>query len=647
MEREGAAKAIALRALGLLALIFVVLVGLRLHGFSLPQWHKVLDGSAAPEVLAGEPRYIRADDWLVQLPLAFAQSAHEPSFPVVNENIGDGQNMLLPIVAPVSHPVALFRPNQLGFFLGNDFGLAWLWWSQVLGLVGVFFVISLMLTRGDAALSAAGAILLAVSPYFQFWAFTKSTIPIYMGIAFLATTRILSERSPLAIGLYGLLLAWAGIAFAVVLYPPWQLPLLYLYFVLVAAWAWERKGDAPWRSRLAGRLGTGIGAAAVAISVLALLYFDAREAIESILGTVYPGRRFSTGGGLEPYRLLTAHFASGAVGSDFREFGTIVGASSFVFFFPVVGAAMAWFRVRDPMSIALLLYCVCAAIYQFIGIPDWLARISLLSFATEVRFLLGLGIADALLLLRFLSLPRNASGRDRIVEVGVVLSWAGVLYLGGRQLQEHLPGMTSSVLGIGVVVNTVFAYAILRRARAAWVLGGLCLVVAATTLHFNPLVQGGADYLANNPLSQSVREIDADHDGQTTWLVYDSSDIPNLLRTIGVDSFGGVYPLPQLSLWRKLDPAEASIEIYNRYAHVGFRPTRKRWGEPVRFRLSSPHGFIVYLDPEGSEIKELGVTHLIVREKNRSRDYWAGFIPDRVVGRHTIFELPLRRRAAN
>ena len=53
---------IGLRALGVILMAFVILVGLRIHGFSLPKWHSVIDGSPAPEVLVGRTRYIRADE---------------------------------------------------------------------------------------------------------------------------------------------------------------------------------------------------------------------------------------------------------------------------------------------------------------------------------------------------------------------------------------------------------------------------------------------------------------------------------------------------------------------------------------------------------------------------------------------------------
>ena len=104
--------------------------------------------------------------------------------------------------------------------------------------------------------------------------------------------------------------------------------------------------------------------------------------------------------------------------------------------------------------------------------------------------------------------------------------------------------------------------------------------------------------------------------------------------------------MPQFALWEQLDPEGASRPIYNRYAHVGFRSPKVRGGA-ARFRLSSHHGFWVEIDPEGAEIAELGVTHLLVRLRTSSQRYWEQFEPRFERGRHRIFDLPLRPRSSS
>ena len=208
------------RLLAALAALFVALVALQIHGFSLAIWHDVIDDSPAPEVLFGEPRYLRADDWLSQLPLVFSQARHDPPIPIVNDHIALGQNALLPIALPVLHPVTLFRPTMWGFFLGEDVGMAWMWWFQVLGVFSVWMGVLFLVTRGDLALSGLGSLLLVVSPFFQLWGFNKAGLSIYMGLCVLATLGLLGGRRSGRILVSGALLGWAGGCFLLMLYPP-------------------------------------------------------------------------------------------------------------------------------------------------------------------------------------------------------------------------------------------------------------------------------------------------------------------------------------------------------------------------------------------------------------------------------------------
>ena len=170
-----------------------------MHGFSISAWHDVIDGSPQDEILLGAPRAIRSDDWKVQLPLVFAQAAHDPPFPLVNDRVGLGQSALLPIDLPVAHPLVLFRPTRWGFFLGNDTGLAWLWWSRVLGLVAVWYAVFRVTTGGRRDLAAAGAAILFASPFFQFWSFNAAQYAAAMGASFLATVSLARASRPASI----------------------------------------------------------------------------------------------------------------------------------------------------------------------------------------------------------------------------------------------------------------------------------------------------------------------------------------------------------------------------------------------------------------------------------------------------------------
>ena len=121
------------------------------------------------------------------------------------------------------------------------------------------------------ALSAAGALVLVFEPGLQFLGFTGAPSVIYMGIAWLATRRILLETRPWAIGAAALVLGWAGTCFAVELYPPFQVGLAYLYACLVAGLCAERSVRATLRTRRGARVAALAAAGLFALASVTFL----------------------------------------------------------------------------------------------------------------------------------------------------------------------------------------------------------------------------------------------------------------------------------------------------------------------------------------------------------------------------------------
>ena len=273
-----------------------------------------------PEVWLGEPRPIRSDDWIVGLPFALAQVAHEPAFPRVNTNIGDGQDMIL-MEMPIAHPVTLLRPASWGFFLGADAGLAWMWWFQVLGLFGACFLALLALSRGCFAMAALGALLVTLSPFMQFWSFGPARVAAYTALCIACFAALLETRSRARALAFGAALGWAAGCFALVLYPPFQVPLAWVALATAAGLLIERARTGERAAELAPAL-LGIGvASAIALTAALGFWLAAETSIERMLGTVYPGRRSFTGGGLPPWRLF-AHDLGWRPGSRTGERGS-------------------------------------------------------------------------------------------------------------------------------------------------------------------------------------------------------------------------------------------------------------------------------------------------------------------------------------
>lgn len=626
-------------------LAFAMAVALRLHGFSISAWHPLIDGSAPAELLAGEPRDIRGDDFLVQLPLILAQRAHAPPFPMRNDLIGAGQSALVPIGTPVWHPFALFRPTLWGFFLGADVGLAWMWWSSVLGLFAVWWGVFQVATRGATGIAAAGAALVVASPFFEFWSFNAAPHAASAGAVFLATAGLLSARSRVAIVACGLALAASGLWFALALYPPYQVMLVYLDLALVAGYWWDRRSELPLHSHRGIRLLAFAAAPMLVLGGVGLFAHETGAALDRMQHSQYPGLRLSAGGHRSLAQLLDANLGVGLWVRDWARFGNICEAASFWVAAPVLLAMAVWRRVRerapfDAFCIPVALYWMGALTYSVHGMPAKLASLTLLGFVPGRRAVIGLLLADAILVVRLLARAPPAGSGERSRALAISAAWAAGVGAAAAALRPELPDARLIVLAAFVAGNGLLAWLLLASRRRALAVLALACVSFATSAWFNPLVVGGTDWLLGNPLSRRIVEIDRATEGGSTWCVFahGSAGVANLFRVLGVRSVTGVLPVPQPELWARIDPEAKWAAVYNRYAHVWFEaaPTP----EP-RFRLVAEDGFIVEIDPTSQALRDLGVTHALLKGGDPgSFALESGFVYLGTVGQNHLFRVP-------
>jgi len=591
---------------------FLLLVGLRIHGYSLPAWHAALGSPDAPEILLGHSQGVRADHYAAILPLALAQSVHDPAFPLVNRNVGFGQNMLLPVALPVARPATLFRPEVWGWFLGDDVGLAWQWWYLTLGLFAAWFGVLLVVSGGRRELALAGSVLLVASPFVQFWSLIPAPTASTAGFTILASLSLLLARSRAAILASGLWLGWSAASFVLALYWPFQVPLVYLGAVVLAGLWLERLREIDLR-REAGARALALLLAAVVVGLAGLTFWlDAGDAIQRMSQTVYPGGRVATGGDRPSWLLLSGNFAFAWRVQDFGALRNICETASYWLFSPVVAGAFAvnaiWRREGPDLLSGLLLgFCAALWIYSAMGIPEPLARAFQLSHSPAARANVALGVADIVLLVRYLSRGHPLPMAGAAV---VAAGFAGLLLACGIPLRRALPEVSWSHLIAASALNGALAFlfvAGVRRRAALALLAGLC---SLSTLWFNPVCRGGSAYLRDNALAREILRIDQEAGGGTVWVAYSAPLIANLFRVLGVRCVNGVLPTPPLEAWQRVDPEGRNAEVYDRYAHVVVEPQA---GPEVRFELVSVDHFRLTTAPRNWQRWFPEVSHVLAQ----------------------------------
>jgi hypothetical protein len=605
-----------------LALAFALLVAAGIHGYSISMWHKHLDDSPPTEILFGEAQWLRMDDWMVQIPLALSQRAHDPAFPVWNTKLGLGQETFLPVHTPIAHVLTLFRPLEWGWFLGADAGLAWKWWLQAFGLFYATFLVLMIVSEGRFGLSVAGGAFLVFSPFVQFWSLNAAPFVVFAEIVYISACHVLlSPRRGLVLA-NAVLLAWAAVAFVVSLYPPYQIVLAQIFGLLLTATVLQRisRDGAPRDVTL--RAAALAAASVVAGAAIGAIVHDAWGSIQRMGGTAYPAGRVSTGGGRAVWELFLHDLLVAPVVTHYGPLRNALQAASFWLLSPIVVAGLAVRASRpgarlDGTTVALALYVAFVAVFCCVGFPLLASQLLFLGAVPTERAVIGLGVAEVILLVRFLSTRTTADG-GRFGAGLISLAWAGTIAVWSVSARAVLPDLSTAWVALACAANAAAAYGLLRARRPQLVLGALALVLVPCTAWFNPLVRGGTDWLLHNSVSTAIRELDEEAGGESAWLVFNSDNFANLLRALDVRTLGGVFPLPQLELFHRVDPGREFEGIYNRYANAVFMPKST---PGVAFRLLGPDVFFVDLPLDPTTLTQLGATHVaFVSERRETWD---------------------------
>ena len=554
---------------------FALLVGAGVTGSSLPLLlgpPTVVEHDA--RVWMGEPRPVRSDEWQVLTPLALAQAAHVPRFPVVNRLLGaDGENMLVIGMTgmPVAHVSAWVRPATWGFFVFDmPRALAWAWWLPLFGALGACGWLLMRLTGlgwQPALVLAACAVLAPYSVAYSSW---PAYLLMFAALGLLAVDRGLhAVRMGPALA-WGAALGWAASGYALLLYPAWQISVATLCGPLTLAWAWRERAHWRWtRAQTAGLL----VAVAVCAITLGSWWIDARDAVATMRATVYPGQRATEAGGdVVRWFLFKGWWNPLTMHMDAPMGSSEAASYPFIWVGTVFALALSWLRARRAPAVSLVLagFVVFVLVYKFIGFPPFLARASLWSVVTAYRLDLALGFAQILLIGWLLAQPGAPRG-DRVT-TGVAAAAAAATLAQAAWEVSRMPLDITESLPEGFLVLCALASAaaaallVARRGRALlWLYAGW---VAASVLTFHPLVRAPSMLSVVEPL-RAAGVGPATGDAQAARVaVIGERNWAMALPAAGVPVVNSVFYYPQPSLWRALDPQGAQRDVYNRYQRL-------------------------------------------------------------------------------
>lgn len=558
----------------------LLLTALRISGSSIGVY-STINGGKDPGMIIGSPRGVRSDEWLVNTQMAVAESQNH--FKCLNRNIGNGQDVSLMGDVPCKDWSSVFKPQNLVFFvLPLEHAFAFKWWSLGISLTLAAYLLSLEIFPRNTLRAVLIAALVGLTPMI-FWWYSSGIIlcVTYSLLAVWLAIRILKSKGTKAGIGFGLLLAYIISCFALILYPPFQIPCAMAAAVFFLGYSldsgfWKRKADA---LRSLGY----IFAALIIAGLVALAFLKTRaSAVNLVTHTVYPGARVELSGGVDPLKSFSSFLSPNLEYDSKAASGYLVNqseASNFIFIAPylflpsIYIVARQWQR-RGKLLWGLILtdaIIVFFLVRMYISTP-WLEpfyRLFLLNKVSSTRLLIGAGLAGVFQLQLIMKvLEKSVLKPFELRMMAIFGGFTGLvsMLLIGAYTIRHFPVFIQSYPKV-LLFSLWLAAGIFLILYRRFILG-LVLLVAFSLLsvyRIHPLYRG----LAPLTTSPTIKTIESyPKDGK--WVVLDDRSLINFPIMAGRPSLDSVQFYPQISLWAQLDKTKMYENVYNRYAHVVF-----------------------------------------------------------------------------
>lgn len=611
----------------ILTIILLLLTAFKIHGSSIGIYSNFMggDGSQDSNLLLNTTRSIRSDEWLVVSQLTFAQE--NAGYPRVNTNIGQGQDMSLVVDVPYQDWSVIFKPQNLGFFaLPFDNAFAFRWWllSYLLILSCYFFILALL--PGKKLLAATISLAFLFSPFIQWW-YTNGTLGSLAYSLFAATIlmHVLREgRWRSNVG-WTILLGYVLACFAIILYPPFQIPCALVLTAFSAGYIIERWKNTKTRDMLK-RLTFLAAAGVVALGILLAFLYTRQDAVQAITDTVYPGQRVVLSGGYDIPHLVSGHL------SVMQQFGERAAhysvakaslfnqseSSNFILLLPylfIPGVFLLIWRYAKKKEIdwpllATSVLFVVIIVRLYLPYFNDLFNLLQLGQVPHTRLIIGLGLLSLIHLI--LIIRSLAQIKDPPLPNHVVVRYSLLCLLAtatiGWYVVGHYPGFVSLPEALLLAIPLpVIVYLLLSKHFVAASLVFLAFS-GLSSAGVNPLYRG-TDVITQTPVSQEIRQIVQQDDSRwaTENFIFENFAVMN-----GARSLSAVYTYPQLELWRGVDPT-ASEDIYNRYAHTFFRFDRDpEANNSTQIVASGTDSFNVVTEPCSALLRDADVRYLLV-----------------------------------
>lgn len=613
----------------IIIIIVSIFTFLRINGSSVEILWRDISSNNSKDIdsLFGSPRAVRSDQFLVALPMFVSQDINNE--PTINKDMGEGTNVVTQNM-PSRNIFAFFKPTLLVSFFTNDPELSFsFFWYAELGLLLIStYLLLLELTKKNLLISVGGSLIFLMTPFIHWWNQTNIITWISFGLFFLL--KILFEKRWKISLLYSLALSYSVVTFGLLLYPPFQLPVIYIAMSIVTGFIINQWKNIKKNIKLSTTMLAIAGI--IAIGFILLFINQYKEIIELISNTIYPGARFVKAGQGEASLLLNGFYNIFLQrDSNIAPFFNQSESSNFFLLFPVLIIWVVYKNILqikqkkgvDWLSICLSLCLLFFTLIYFIPLPDLISKYSLMYMIPHQRLLIGFGFGSYILMLYMISrqdIYKLNNNFDIIFISLLSIVFSVYIFFTGITMYKMSPEFFLSPkyipLELKITVPALFVAVILYlffRNYKKLFFSCFLIFAISSIIYINP-VRKGLDPLINTDLARYIQEKSSEDDSK--WVIYGDYRFAQYALANNANILNGVHIYPQFKIWEILDPEKKYINIYNRYAHIEIQEDSEFEESVV---LKQNDWILLTISPCDEKFRMLDVKYLLTTEEIKDK----------------------------
>jgi len=543
-----------------------------IHGFSTGYWSYLLEDKKPDNILFGETRSIRSDDWGAQIPILLSQSQVTPKFSKFNNLIGyEPTNTSVSVAAPSYDWLSFFRPTVWGFFLGNqDQGLAWNWIMRSLILFSGAYYFARIFINPFYSFFVSLSFLYA--RFFQYWSLNMEPMTgatLFCGGFFYYLCRA-QKLAPLLGYSIGFLYSALVIVFGD-LYPAWQI-IAVLFLIFFGTGVFVSQYQEIKLNFLKSKIGVVFSTALIAIMLTTIFFVQNKEAFNIVTSSVYPGKRISMAGSASTLPIISQIFSykDNYVEQFYSNICESAGFTSFAIIFFLILLKLKKLTINS-IGFYIFLYGMLISAWMFLPLPMWFGKSTGLFLSPTNRSYYGLGLMEFVAMILFIQQIPNIFNLNNIFFLKkIIYIFLGLLALVTFYLyfSKHINAIS---LMKGAIV-TIPLLLLIKKWNNKFCFVSFHFILILSTIGFNPINRNTYKYLSENSVAKAITEKTnlflIENNRQPKWSFINQDYAGNIFRILGLNSLDGLHPYPQFTLWNMIDPNHIFIDHFNRFARV-------------------------------------------------------------------------------